>query len=230
MRAMVDRPVIFSAPMVRALLEGRKTQTRRLAWREVRENQILSEAEMSALERKGWQPFDGADEYTDIGKPSPWQRVQPGDRLWVREAHHRSDDDGTPLIGYDFADDPTFGPDRIEQRPGIGPVHLFRYSLGGWGGRTSRNFPSIHMPRWASRLTLTVTAVRVERLQEISDDDAAAEGVSDEWADTEVYGQSQPYRYGFSALWNSLHGPGAWDANPEVVAISFDLRKGNIDA
>jgi hypothetical protein len=94
--------------------------------------------------------------------------------------------------------------------------------------------PSIHMPRWASRLTLTVTDVRVQRLHEISDDDAVAEGCecdSDGWRDylfpsTQCCGTA---RDSYRTLWNSLHGPDAWDANPWVVAVSFSVQHGNID-
>ena len=249
----MDRPIIFSAPMVRALLDGRKTQTRRL----------LKPRPYVVQEKDGirWWNLAGRPGGMIVMGDDALLRAHrqpaPGDRLWVREAHHRSDDDGTPLIGYDFADDPTFGPDRIEQRPGIGPVHLFRRSLGGWGGRTSRNFPSIHMPRWASRLTLTVTAVRVERLQEISEADARAEGMTgiryqdcdgDPRLDGRIYIDTAWHadpsalrtegdvasgapnaRFAFRNLWDTLHGPGAWDANPEVVVLTFTVRKGNID-
>jgi hypothetical protein len=191
---VTDRPIIFSGPMVRALLEGRKTQTRRLA-------------------------------------TSPLRKTEPGDRLWVREAHHRTDDDGTPLVGYDFADDPVHWVDRIEDRPGVGRVHFFRHSLGGWGGRSSRNFPSIHMPRWASRLTLNVTAVRVERLQSITEDDADAEGVEKRlnhhgWVDYmgEVSFEDGPWE-SYRSLWASLHGWDSWSANPEVVALTFTVER-----
>jgi hypothetical protein len=88
---------------------------------------------------------------------------------------------------------------------------------------------AMHMPHWASRLTLTVTDVRVERLQDISEEDAKAEGVSDEFTDYELYGQSQPYRFGYSSLWNLINGEGAWQANQFVAAYSFSVEKQNID-
>ena len=93
--------------------------------------------------------------------------------------------------------------------------------------------PSIHMPRWASRLTLTVTDVRVQRLQEISEEDARAEGAypcEGGWS----YGGSPlagtTARGAFYCLWNSLHGPDAWSANPWVCALTFTVDRRNIDA
>lgn len=189
-----DRPIIFSAPMVRALLDGRKTMTRRLA-------------PLKEVAKK-----DGRGGYV-VTLSSPWRRVQPGGRLWVRETWSHS---GTGVWS------------TADARRALDGGVLYRVDDDG-SDLGIRWWPSIHMPRWASRLTLTVTAVRVERLQEISEADARAEGVSAEWSDHELYGQSQPYRYGFSSLWNSLHGPGAWDANPEVVAIAFTVERRNID-
>lgn len=177
---MTDRPVIFSAPMVRALLEGRKTMTRRLAYHERRtRNPAIAES----------PTFIAA---------SPWQRVQPGDRLWVREAC-MSDPDRFTIYRADWE----------------------RYNVCD----TMRWRPSIHMPRWASRLTLTVTAVRVERLQEISTDDALAEGCGLRDGMHHLALRIAEFR----DLWNSLHGPSAWDANPEVVALTFTVAKENID-
>lgn len=186
---MADRPIIFSAPMVRALLYGRKTQTRRVL-----------------------KPPYGTLEYRRDGTWRPiCTKFFPGDRLWVREAW---------TLGKDAGDIGRWHPDdRVFYRASDDDETTF----------PPRWRSPIHMPRWASRLTLTATDVRVHRLQEISEEDAQAEGISSEWDNFELYGQSEPYRYGFSALWNSIHGPGAWDANPWVAAITFTVRKGNID-
>jgi len=105
-----------------------------------------------------------------------------------------------------------------------------------WGGAQELKWnPSIHMPRWASRLTLTVTDVRVQRLQDISAADSIAEGVECETC--AAMAQSACHGKGcfssladFRALWNSLHGPDAWDANPWVVALTFTVEQRNIDA
>lgn len=95
--------------------------------------------------------------------------------------------------------------------------------------------PSIHMPRWASRLTLTVTATKLERLQDISEDDAIAEGIS--WSDDYEGYHTEDCRHfhgrsaarSFEQLWEHLHGPDAWAANPELVCPSFTVAVGNID-
>lgn len=185
---MTDRPIIFSAPMIRALLDGRKTMTRRLAWREFPKLvRVVNDKPRRA--------------------PSPWQRVQPGDRLWVRErfsGRHEGwsvDHPGGPI--WYWADG--------------NPRH------GDW----TKPKPSIHMPRWASRLTLTVTATKIERLQDISERDAVLEGVycvrrheNDDASPTQL----------FAMLWCNLHGDDSWNANPEVVALTFTVEKRNIDA
>ena len=187
-----EYPIIFSAPMVRALLEGRKTQTRRLAWRPAPVIAIVTEGHPTQ----------------EVRNPSPWQRVQPGDRLWVRET---------------FAA-PALMPTQYRADPPI--------RCGHWDGERGPWKPAIHMPRWASRLTLTVTAVRVQRLQEISEDDAQAEGIVSRVAPNGhvtwhipdlICGQSP--RRAFRLLWDALHGPTAWEANPEVVALSFTVAR-----
>ncbi len=193
---MTDYPIIFSAPMVRALLEGRKTQTRRLAWGK------------DHIHRRA----DPRDSVYRSPRSSPWQRVQPGDRLWVREAFAEAAVPGGTEYMADFRGDPT----------GL-----------GW-------HPSIHMPRALSRITLTVMTVRFQRLQEISEEDARAEGiVRFRSGDTILYGIQVPGGYelvGLSAretfisLWCDLHGPSAWNDNPEIVALTFTIALRNIDA
>jgi hypothetical protein len=158
---MRDRPIIFSALMVQALLAGQKTQTRRLS-------------------------------------SSPLRRVQPGDRLWVRE-------NWRPV----HSNDPTRG---AQYRADIG------------GDQTVWRH-SIHMPRWASRITLLVTDVRVQRLQEINRGDAMAEGCP---FPNMAEGPS-PTDW-FRDLWDQLHGNGAWNTNPEIVAATFTVQRRNIDA
>jgi len=204
---MTDKPIIFSAPMVRALLEGRKTQTRRLAkvtWSDGANREFTGwHPERAGMNR--WQLVGGMGVGATIAVP-----YAPGDRLYVREAF-------CPRLGY---------PAAIAK-----PHYRADDDKPEWRWMWK---PSIHMPRWASRLTLTVTEVRVQRLQDISAGDSIAEGVE---CDTcTAMGQSACHGRGCFAsidayrhLWNSLHGPDAWDANPWCVAISFTVQYGNID-
>lgn len=186
---MTDYPVIFSAPMVLALLAGRKTQTRRLAW-------SASEKAIASGAKK---------------RPSSWQKVAAGDRLYVREAITRSGG----LIQY-MADHKTSN-------------HLWPAS---WQRDTA---PGMHLLRAASRLTLIVEATKVEPLQNIAAEDAKAEGVegwSGDWFETGfgcIPSTNVPARTQFAGLWKQLHGPDAWEANPDVVALTFRVVKENID-
>lgn len=212
---MSDHPIIFSAPMVRALLDGRKTMTRRLAWRERRR---LIETE--------------TQRYNEVTRvPSPWQKVKPGDRLWVKENHYLTDDGD-----YEQA---VYAADH-----GAAAKHLSAIDALGSSDVAARHRklrPSIHMPRWASRLTLIVTAAKIERLQNISAEDSQAEGI---WREdlpvAPIFHSGAVDREGeitalsaktcFQRLWLSLHGLESWDANPEVVALTFTVHTVNIDA
>jgi hypothetical protein len=187
---MRDIPIPLRAWEVLALLDGRKTQTRRLAWRDPHEG----------------GPADGLER-----RPSPWRKVRPGDRLWVREAW-RIDGAGA----------------RVPAKHCRGK-RAVQYRADGYQPVTWMERSPIHMPRWASRLTLTVTDVRVQRLQEISEADACAEGAREAYGEPFDEGSAVTDRRRFQLLWNHLHGPGAWDTNPEVVALTFTVTKGNID-
>ena len=217
---MTDRPIIFSASMVKALLEGRKSQTRRVLKLPKRTHSggpIYERPDMG-----GWAAttIGGGGCFT-VGRdgrrlpvperPAIWHQTtgvvmalpfDVGDRLWVREA-----------FSYETLD---------VDRNGFMPPWYWADGNPA-SGDFARPKPSIHMPRWASRLTLTVTDVRVERLNDISEDDAFEEGVTR--ADVPL----ATWRASYRTLWNSLHGPGAWDANPWVAAISFTVSRGNID-
>ena len=184
-----ERPILFSGPMVRALLDGRKTQTRRIV--KTRWLPLVEEC-VRVNGRWVWYTVD-YDLTTPYG--------EPGDRLWVRETcwlrPHRTREqmrngaDTWPPVIYE-----AHGPDADELR--------------SWGWKKS---PSIHMPRWASRLTLEVTGVRVERVQEISEADARAEGFDD----TPELGPRQH----FIGTWIALNGVESWQANPWVWVIEF---------
>lgn len=218
-----DTPIIFSGPMVRALLEGRKTQTRRVL-------KLPTKGEYVRPDMGGWKPTtnggdgvftlkrDGSrvpvletvgiwNQTTGTCLDAPWQN---GDRLWVREAH-------CIRISPEHATD------------GIGRV-WFRADPD-WGDEVRWRSP-IHMPRWASRLTLTVTDVRVQRLQEISEEDAVAEGLQRApggwWSGAEGQASVTP-QAAYGLLWNRLHGTKAWSANPWIVALTFLVEQRNID-
>lgn len=215
---MSAKPILFSGPMVRALLDGRKTMTRR----------VLNPQPESLVDRDGGALQVGLLHVE--GEPLPritqgrcitrqQVRFAPGDLLWVRETwrcNGWASDLATIMYGASKGDGYTA---MTEQYPveGKTPVRV----TGKWR-------PSIHMPRWASRITLAVTAVKVERLQDISEADAEAEGAAPVLVPPD--GGSAPHVEGFRALWNSINGPAAWDANPWVAAVSFDGHHVNVDA
>lgn len=211
--AVRERPILFSGEMVRAILAGRKTQTRRVVKRVVRYNGVS----YVSWPEPGWIP-----EWTPELIASDWRchYGAPGDRLWVRETW-----------GYDHA-----AAHAAEERRGpfvyrVDGESVIRTVDGRWR-------PSIHMPRWASRLTLDVTDVRVERLQDISTADAAAEcdvasilrpghplhsAAFARGEPGDVNGRLAGAIEAFAALWDSLNakrGHG-WDVNPWVWVVSF---------
>ena len=208
---MTDIPIIFSAPMVVALLAGRKTMTRRLAWRDQTEKQEAADI------RSGCHPHL---------LPSLWQRVKPGDRLWVRENLCTMGNWG---LWHDATPAPKQGQflDDLDPR---GRAILDKYAPTE--ATDSALVPSIYMPRWASRLTLVVTATKIERLCEITEVDAEAEGVELPKHMSSL--DRGAYRHCFHVLWCTLHGkgpadPAPWVANPDVVALTFTVHKQNID-
>lgn len=243
---MVDRPIIFSAPMVQALLAGRKTQTRRR----------LKPQPYVVQERDGvrWWNLAGMPGGNIVMGDDALLRAHKkpavGDRLWVREAWKPGSwrEDGRAALDYQASPE-------LTQTPWLFPPD-FEYLWIKWtdeliaagstpddegmhhwapGQSPLRYRPSIHMPRWASRLTLTVTDVRVQRLQEISEADARAEGMTflgtppDTWGIEDLV-SSVAARRSFWLLWNQLHGAGAWEQNPHVVALTFTVEQRNIDA
>lgn len=194
---MKERPVIFNSEMVRAILDGRKTQTRRVIANVSTDNCIPL--------HKSTKTKDGI--YTHV-MDAPGHGLCPfgqvGDRLWVREtfAGHYLDDDQIQ----DIKDGRCKAKDLCEYRSDYGDD---ADCADGWT-------PSIHMPRWASRITLEITAVRVERLNDISEEDARAEG-----APTELCIIGEKHYMGFRTLWKSIYGEESWSANPWVWVIEF---------
>ena len=193
-----SRGILFSAPMVRALLAGTKTQTRRVIKPDGRYRLDLV------------CPSDGG--------PARCPQGAPGDRLWVREAW-RAD------VAHDAL------PPR-EIPPGS-PVFMEASALNWQGGphdgTPGKLRPGMFMPRWASRILLEVTEVRVERLQDISEADALAEGVTPQWEPgmsgrlMEALGgfSHRPAASAYATLWEEINGAGSWDANPWVFVVCF---------
>ncbi len=231
---MSDKPILFSAPMVRALLDGRKTQTRRFL--------------TAFTDDPPAFPHQGVITALDPNeKPYRWPRTYAvGDRLWVRESGHllREAFDHNFYAGVDVFRDAGF---QHAADGFIVPARVYDTPLAEWAGDCARvSRPSIHMLRWASRLTLVVTDVRVERLQDISEADAIAEGVQRDssafmhagwWVyDGEKRPNGEPAimttsaRDSFASLWRSINGPGSWQENPWVAAYTFRVLRGNIDA
>ena len=224
---MADRPIIFSAPMIRALLDGRKTQTRRQVHKLFRSDYDLT----IAKDRRGRNCYAGTNPHGVhwIHDDAPFFPYAPGDRLYVREggellheAYDWNGEDRWRVAGWRYADGTL-----KEFQDLMTPLHE-------WVGDCSaQKRPSIHMPRWASRLTLHVTDVRVQRLQEISEEDARAEGaLPDGFEGYRGHEGTIGYPtaiWAFRHIWSDIHGRDAWDANPWVAAITFDVKRGNID-
>jgi hypothetical protein len=204
---MTDRPILFKGEMVRAINEGRKTQTRRVVHH---------------------PPFEATDKGIDIewavgNLKCPYG--VPGDRLWVRETW------GCPSADHPCVADgrkPRPG-DRLVYRANPADDYQWGAGLPSQGSFCWR--PSIFMPRWASRILLEITDVRVQRVQEISEEDAIAEGVAGPFdVGYKAYrlpGDSKP-RYScavaaYAVLWDSINAPRgySWESNPWVWAITF---------
>lgn len=201
---MKERPILFSGPMVRAILEGRKTQTRRVVKPQPSD--------------PNWVMLRGSsiDKSDETFFSCPYGPV--GTKLWVRESFRLSDTyrdcacyepcsckNGVPIYAADFSNDPEMGPFK----------------------------PSIHMPRWASRITLEVTGVRVEGLQDISEEDAKAEGMFERKSEDGMSGfgghdgpnipAEYTFRFAFKDLWNRINDERGfgWDFNPWVWVVEF---------
>lgn len=205
---MKEHQILFSAPMVRAILAGAKTQTRRIVKPKYNGDHI---AITEWREQGGvWYGLDGWRTVAHAKCPYG----QPGDRLWVREAWWQDVRD--PLCAVMDADGYVIDRHPMSKATGtIVPVDDF-CSHKFW-----RKCPSIHMPRWASRITLEITGIRVERLQEISGEDALTEGVDPEMCEDGHYPCPDAAKLAFCDLWETINGPDSWDANPWVWCISF---------
>lgn len=233
---MTDHPLLFSAPMVRAILDGRKTQTRRV----VSPRNSLVNGGKPCMKHdpaiiSAWPNLDFGDAFVDPG-PSPsgnegpylkvagaersrhriYPRMWRDDRIWVRETWQlaRPDRNSEGVV-----DDEVLWSGPIPTTDPRGRRSMFDdwclgYAANGADGPWRR---SIFMPRWASRITLKLTSVRPERLQDITAADAIAEGI-------DIYGGHLTLRAEFAELWQRINGkrPGcAWDDNPWVWVLSW---------
>lgn len=262
---MADRPILFSSPMIRALLDGRKTQTRRLIKFDGIEN--VMDFVKVATDKEGRPVYEMKDAAgLSTSRPAgkhivDYHYVPPigvGDRLWVRESLSVDYEEGEsydPMggvresacgVAYGFARGPSI------------PYHVYAadHEYLEYPDDTAeppmRGIPSIHMPKWASRLTLAVTDVRVERLLSITEAGAIAEGVIYENVIVDTHGSTGRHvevtadRYwgsheaeGFEGhetgtdayldLWDHINGVGSADKNPWVVAYTFTVHLGNIN-
>lgn len=197
-----ERPILFSAPMIRAILAGTKSQTRRVVKPQPQPNGGAGLHPVAPYQNPHgqWAWVLAATGMGSGGDLFSCPYGKPGDRLWVRES---------------------------TEEDCIGSESFARYAADGFTSRLAwwysrKACPSIHMPRWASRIDLEIESVRVERLQDISEADALAEGVNvhpDHHGKPRdsIYSPVQAYR----DLWESINGAGSWAANPWVFVISF---------
>lgn len=192
---MKERPILFSGPMVRALLDDTKTQTRRI-WKMPKDHNWSDE-------KKGLVVWEGNGcEYAVDELRCPYGMV--GDRLWVREAWS------------------TCGIYDKKAPRDMAPFWLGTIRYLASGQKSGRTRASMHMPRWACRLELEIVSVRVERLNDISSADALAEGVS---CHPDHHNKPSESIYspvgGFRELWESINGADSWSSNPWVWVVEF---------
>jgi len=227
---MKSTPILFNADMVRALLIGAKTQTRRV----MKVQPPSAEYKLSTcIDTTGNKKDKGRqhwitiqDQYSIDDSSQPYFSCPfgyAGDQLWVRETFQPIFAEGvTDLADIDYKTGEGYAPIY----PATDKVAEF---VSFYGDITTRCTPSIHMPRWASRLNLEITKVRVERLNDISEEDALAEGIEGEFANYKDYtGDVEGFAYAtgsYRTLWESINGEGSWAANPWVWVIEFEVLK-----
>ena len=226
---MKQRPILFKSSMVRAILSGKKTQTRRIV-KPHRSDDAFCLQDFN--DGNGWWPYrsyDGESPFMDGNEypiPCPFGAV--GDQLWVRETWQYYDwtEDGMPCIRYATGNQTMWAENADESAEDQWEI-LSRPANYNIDNRASdRKWrPSIHMPRWASRITLEITSIRVERLNDISEDDALSEGaipincdhVRQTCNEIGCYGDTA--KAAFRGIWESTGGN--WEANPWVWVIEF---------
>lgn len=200
---MSERGMIFNAEMVRAILEGRKTQTRR-------------PVKFPLIDKNMGCELAGNELAGELAAHNYWNSPygKPGDRIWVRETfrvHSRATDVATLVYRASVRNSWTEQTHRV-------PVAVCNKQV-----TPDKWTPSIHMPRWASRITLEITDVRVERLRDLSEEDAKSEGIIPS-AGGVLPGWE--YRINFRDLWMDIYGTDNWEANPWVWVIEFKRVEG----
>lgn len=210
-----ERPILFSAPMVRAILDGRKTQTRR----------IIKPQPEGIVDGNPYWHVGGFRTSGLSLNPLECPYGKPGDRLWVRESFKTDIRD--PLNCVIYTATPEYGKYRdtgelVRSSFPDGSLPTREESERAMLPKFWKGKPSIHMPRWASRITLDITDVRVERLQDISEEDAIAEGCERRECCTGSGRPIYPAVFAFRELWESIHERGLWDANPWVWVVEFE--------
>lgn len=236
-----ERPILFSAPMVRAILEGRKTVTRRA----VKATKAHADGFMMLDHGNGWWPYNAFGDFTSdhegMEYPIACPYGKPGDRLWVRESHAQ-------VFEVDIPDGRPVGPIGTAGSPGR-PDWKCRYVYRADGqmpnvqwhhvgdSQPVRWTPSIHMPRHSSRILLEITDVRVQRLRD-SDDLVLLDELGDMLEDSDSVAGREfsrvehfqcagaplrmlPEMYGFLAWWDKTNGHGSFDSNPWVWVVEF---------
>jgi hypothetical protein len=229
---MKARPILFSGAMVRALLDGSKTQTRRTV-------KDACNGVTTCIEKNDEWPLYASDQH-GAWHPRPCPYGKPGDLLWVREtiAYQWPDDcDNGRVYPDDEGDDiREFGRPIKQAECDIlyAATDLDAAWMGDDGEPCNPKWkPSIHMPRRASRITLEITGVRVEQLWDISESDAQAEGaqrlVYDENYNTFLKSDKGTYRTGFFGLWHYINGPESFEANPWLWVVEFKVHQRHVD-
>lgn len=206
-RTATARPIIFSAPMIVALLGGRKTMTRR----------VINPQPGAGVCRSSFSSRGLEDGHGKLIKMS----YAPGISLWVRETWR------TPFV-------PDIGGRPVPAANLDREMTVIEYAADGNHSLNAKTRPSIFMPRWASRLTLEVTGIKIERVQDISCADAISEGIGKRDNSQTIDCDTPNPRQEFSRLWDSINsgrmaGAASWAANPWVYALTFDVRRANID-
>lgn len=239
---MADLPILFSAPMVRALIAGTKTQTRR-TFGKLRRFGPIHQFGISDTPGYAWHFRDGSGRFHDLrgGELLKYLPYKVGDRLYVREAWRVSQKwDVTAPRDLPARRMTIFceaGGSIANQASGRWePDNDYPPFRPDWVGKMRQG---MHMPKWASRITLLVEGVKIERLQEISEADAMAEGIIElkrkGWLNGgPLYGLDEGAGHdtavgAYNHLWRDINGEGSWAANPWVIAYTFRRIMGNID-